>query len=94
MNKERDMDRGNEMGAPTEQQTLSNDLLDLYDELTDFNDCCAFLWDAFSALAAEEDALDTSTIEGLRSLADWMKQRMNTVKTRLKGIQERAAAEV
>jgi hypothetical protein len=75
------------------QETIGAELTNLHNEFAEFNNRCTFLWDTFSALAAEENALDTSTIEGLRCLADWMKQRMAVVQGRLKEIQERFAEE-
>jgi hypothetical protein len=72
---------------------LATDLLHLYDEVAEFNDCCAFLCDAFASLAAAEEGLDGSTAEGLRCLSDWMKQRMEYLKRQLKRIQEKASVQ-
>lgn len=87
------MDRAEKELNKTEGIKLADELLSLYDEITEFNDCCTFLCDAFCSLAAEEHALDTSTVEGLKCFSYWIKQRMETVKARLKDIQERAVAE-
>jgi hypothetical protein len=73
----------------TERTELADELLHLYDEISEFNDCCAFLCDAFCSLAAEERALDTSTIEGLKCFSYWIKQRVAEVKAQLKTVQER-----
>lgn len=43
---------GNLEGSP-----IAHQLLNLYDELIEFNYCCGFLCDAFASLAAEEGAL-------------------------------------
>ena len=73
--------------------SVGDDLLNLYNEVTEFNDLCAFLCDAFASLAAGEEALDTSTIEGLKCLSHWMKQRMAEVKRQIMEIQEKACSE-
>lgn len=83
-----------EPGIKKPQLPIHQGLLDLYDEVTEFNDCCAFLCDAFCSLATEEEALDASTVEGLKCFSYWVKQRMVALKTRLKEIQETAGAEV
>jgi len=82
-----------EESAQLKALSINHDLLNLYDEISAFNDCCAFLCDAFASLAAEEEALDTSTIEGLKCLSHWMKQRMAEVKRQIKEIQEKFCSE-
>ena len=77
----------------TQGSALARDLQDLYDEMTEFNDCCAFLCDAFCSLVAEEEALETSTEEGLTCLSYWLQQRITTMKARLKGMLERVPDE-
>ena len=74
----------------TEESSLSHDLLHLYDEVTEFNDYCAFLCDAFACLAVEEDCMDASTAQGLSQLSHWMKRRMEALKLKLKKIQEKS----
>ena len=74
----------------TEESLLSQDLLHLYDEITEFNDHCAFLCDAFACLAIEEDCMDASTAHGLGRQASWMKRQMEAFKLTLKQIHEKA----
>ena len=83
---------GEKPAQSSQSSSVARELLNLYDNVSEFNDCCAFLWDAFASLAAEEEALDTSTIEGLECLSHWMKQRMVEVKRQIKEIQEKACS--
>jgi hypothetical protein len=71
------------------ESSLAEDLLDLYDEVAGFNDCCAFICDAFCSLAAEEEALETSTIEGLKCMSYWIKQRIGKIKEDIKSTLEK-----
>ncbi len=77
----------------TKKSLLTRDLLHLYDEITEFNDHCAFLCDAFACLAAEEDGIDASTAQGLSRQAGWMKRQMEALKSKLNQIYEKAYAE-
>ena len=74
----------------TKKSLLSRDLMHLYDEMTELNDHCAFLCDAFACLAAEEDCMDDSTAHGLSRQAGWMKRQMEAFKAKLKQIYEKA----
>lgn len=85
------MERPERKQGKTEAPALAGELLSLYGEIAEFNDCC--VREAFCSLAAEEQSLNTSTIEGLKCLSYWMKQRGATVKVRLKDIHERAVTE-
>ena len=53
------------------------DLLTLYDDLTEFNDYCAFLCDAMSALFSEyaESEIDINTIQGVKRHCSDLKER-------------------
>lgn len=45
-----------------EGQSLTLDIIHLYDELTQFNDVCAFLCDAYAAIAAQEEEIEAGTV--------------------------------
>lgn len=79
--------------SKTEENILALDLLHFYDEFVEFHDYCAFLCDAFSCLATEEDGLDDSTAMGLIRFSGWMKHRVENLKQELKQIQERSYTE-
>lgn len=53
------------------------DLLTLYDDFVEFNDYCAFLCDALSALFAEyaENEIDSHTIQGVKRHCYDLKER-------------------
>ncbi len=74
----------------TEESLLSQDLLQLYDEITEFNDYCSFLCDAFSCLVAEEGGMEVSTVQGFSRQSDGMKRQMETLKEKLKKIHQKA----
>jgi hypothetical protein len=74
----------------TTPRWLATELLGYDDELSEFNDHCAFLCDAFAAIAARCDNLDESTIAGLSEHAQWLKQRTAASKARFQRIRQRA----
>ncbi|MCG8434463.1 MAG: hypothetical protein MJA83_10565 [Gammaproteobacteria bacterium] len=73
-----------------EKTRLAVDLTRLYDEFQEFNADCAFFCDAAASLAAEENGLDESTVEGLRRQSYWMKQKMDAFELKLKRIQKKS----
>ena len=74
----------------TEHETLSQEILALYDEFTQFHDQCSFLCDAFASLAAQIDAPDRFSAQGLGQYAEWMKLQIREYQNRLQKIQERS----
>lgn len=66
---------------------LARRLLDYYDEFAEFSDRCAFLCDAFAAMAAQGGGLDEGSIRGLAYSADWLKSRARELKEKLRAIQ-------
>lgn len=80
-----------EPAQETKEQLRSRELLAFYDEFSEFNDYCAFLCDAFASVATVERELDDASAQGLKRSAQWMKERMEYLKTELKVIQENAA---
>ena len=71
--------------------TASADLVQLFDQFVDFHDHCAFMCDAFACIAADEDGLDPSTVEGVRRYTEWLKRRAHGLKQDFRRIQERSA---
>lgn len=72
------------------REKLSNDLLALYDRLSEFSDQCAFLCDAFAAIPIHEEAIDPATARGIGLSAQWMRRRVQEITLDLKRIRERA----
>ncbi len=70
-----------------EARPVSKQLLDYYDEFTEFSDRCAFLCDAFAAVAAHNESLDEHSVRGLAYSADWLKLRARELKEKLRTIQ-------
>ena len=71
------------------EKDMSLALLQHYDELTDFNDDCAFLCDAFAMLAANNEYLNECSIRGLERHAESLKRRSEDLKQELRQIRER-----
>ena len=75
------------------REKLSNDLLALYDRLSEFSDQCAFLCDAFAAIAICDETIDPATARGIGFSAQWMKRRVQEVTLDLKRIHEQVRTE-
>lgn len=68
---------------------LSNEILGLYDEFAEFHEQCAFLCDAFSAIAHHRQLeMDIYCANGLELHANWLKRRVAELKARLQSIHE------
>lgn len=74
--------------------SISSELLDYYDQFSEFSDQCAFLCDAYASIAANSETLDSHTARGLEHSTDWLKHRVGALKDSLKQIQEKVSAEV
>lgn len=62
-------------------QSLPLDLLALYDNFSEFEACCAFFCDAVSALSSNgHDWVDGSSAEGLRFIAQRLKEKSTALK--------------
>ena len=75
----------------SQDAALTADLVQLFDEFVDFHDHCAFMCDAFACLAADEDGLDPSTVEGVRRYTEWLKHRAHALKQEFRRIQEESS---
>lgn len=68
--------------------SFAMELLNYYDEFTEFNEDCAFLCDAFAAIAASSENLDRYSINGFERNAFRLKRRAVELKEKLKAIRE------
>lgn len=68
---------------------LTNELLALYDEFTEFQSQCTFLCDAVVALAIAELPMDRRSVNGLHMCATQVKQRAEVLEGKLSGLRER-----
>lgn len=69
--------------------SLSEELVCLYDEVTEFNDYCAFLCDACASLAMQSDMLGRSSASGLTLSVEYLKTRSEGLKRMVKRLHER-----
>ena len=75
------------------REKLNNDLLALYDRLSEFSDQCVFLCDAFAAIPIYEETIDPATARGIGLSAQWMKRRVQEMTLDLKRIHEQVRTE-
>lgn len=73
-----------------DDSSLSDDLLQLYNEFVEFNDYNAFFCDACAGVVSNDDLLDTSTIHGIHRCSRWMKSHMEEFKARLKALERKS----
>ncbi|WDD98491.1 hypothetical protein [Thalassomonas actiniarum] len=55
---------------------LAGESLDLCDDFGKFSEECAFLFDAFAAVAREPECITPDTIEGIRHINFWLKYQV------------------
>ena len=67
---------------------LQLDVLRLYDEFTTFSDQCAFLYDSFAAIPAQQEFIAAETINGISHYSNWLKIRQKEIKYKLHKIYE------
>lgn len=72
---------------------LSLDLLRFYDDFAEFHHYCAFLCDAVSSIATDQEVLDAATIQGLSRYSGWIKRRIKTLKSELSVIHKKSRAQ-
>lgn len=67
--------------SKTRSQSHSLDLLALYDNVSEFDACCAFFCDAVAALSNGKDEwLEGTSAEGLRCYAQRLKEESAAIK--------------
>jgi len=74
----------------TTTPNINQDLIQLYDNMCEFNDYCSFLCDAVPGLFSEECDIDIHTVQGARRHFSQLKLQAETLKIDLRGIQQRA----
>lgn len=79
---------------PSKIEVLSKELLVLYDEFSEFDACCAFFCEATASMSGNSDCcLDGSSAEGLRILAQHLKERSATLKGQVEAVWKVASSE-
>ena len=74
----------------TAERSVQMDLLNFYDQFTEFQGNCAFMCDALVSLIEEENCLAESTAGGVSSYSQWIKRRAQALKGELKIIHDKA----
>ncbi|WDE04426.1 hypothetical protein SG34_024300 [Thalassomonas viridans] len=67
-----------------------SELIDLTDDFYKFHQECAFLCDAFAAVAQEPECISEETSEGIRHLSYWLKSQAKDYYQRIDGIYKEA----
>ncbi|WDE02780.1 hypothetical protein SG34_015145 [Thalassomonas viridans] len=60
-------------GDAAKREQLSKDFLDLCNDFDKFSDECAFLCDAFAALAQDPESITPPTGDGIGHVSYWLK---------------------
>ena len=79
-----------EQKTTTSNSSLSDDLLQFYNEFAEFNEYHAFFCDAFAGVVADDEVLDTTTLHGIYRCSRWMKLRMEEFKARLEAMERKS----
>ncbi|WDE05619.1 hypothetical protein SG34_001355 [Thalassomonas viridans] len=67
-----------------------SELIDLTDDFSKFHQECAFLCDAFAAVAQEPECISEETSEGIRHLSYWLKGQAKEYYQRIDAIYQEA----
>lgn len=67
---------------------LHQQVVALYDDLSELSDQCSSLCDAFSAIPAQDDYIASETISGMGIYSRWLKGRVLEVKDGLHKIHQ------
>ncbi|WDE08458.1 hypothetical protein SG34_031535 [Thalassomonas viridans] len=65
------------------RQALLSTLISLTDDFQKFNEECAFLCDAFAAVAREPDCISEETGEGIGHISCWLKDQVKDYNERI-----------
>lgn len=70
--------------------SLSDDLLQFYQDFAEFNEYHAFFCDAFAGVVTDDEVLDARTVHGINRCSRWMKTRMAEFQARIKTLQDKS----
>lgn len=73
----------------SDSKSLPNDLLDLYDEFTEFRDTCSFFCEAAISLLLRSSDLDRYALEGIASFSAQIKEKACELDDQLKRLTEK-----
>lgn len=68
--------------------SLAGQLLDLHDQVLELTDQCAFISEAYSALAVQNEAFDRHLAAGIVVAGQRLREKAEAVQERVKEIQE------
>jgi hypothetical protein len=73
--------------------SLSDELRDYCEELTEFNQRCERLCEALAEIATHHESISGFAIRGMRHNANWLKYRINDFNRRLRVLYEKVLSE-
>lgn len=79
--------------ASSEAPSLSDELIQLYDDFGQFSDVSAFMCNAFANALQEHERLNREIISGARICSDWLRQRTGELKDGIRQVRLRYVAE-
>lgn len=82
-----------EQKSTTQDLSLSEDLLQFYQEFAAFNDFYASFCATLADVVVEDQVMDAGTVEGVNRCARWLKYRMEEFKGRLEAIVRKSRTE-
>ena len=65
------------------RKQLSSELVDLCDDFHKFSQACAFLCDAFAAVAREPECITEDTSEGIGHVSYWLKCQLKDYREKI-----------
>lgn len=74
------------------EETLEENLIVLYDNITEFCDYCFFLCDSFASIVARGEVIDDTTARGISRCSNWMKNRVEEIKDEAGKIHKKVAS--
>lgn len=74
------------------EETLEENLVALYDNVTEFCAYCSFLCDSFASIAAQQEVMDKTTARGISLCSNWMKKRVENIKDEVGRIHKKVAS--
>lgn len=59
-------------------------ILTIYDDMTEFQDQCSFLCDAFASIVRQQEVIDQETIRGVSIYSEQIKEQVGRIRSELK----------
>lgn len=82
-----------EQKTTTPASSLSEDLVQFYNDFSEFNEYHAFYCEAFAGVVSVDELMDSSTVHGIYRCTRWIRLRMEEFKARLEVIERKSRTE-